>query len=125
MRPYRGLTRDGKMVYGWYFEIRDISYILYAGETYDDELVLIGGYIEVIPSTVGQATGLKDKNYWEGDILESQDGLRRYVITYSEQQLKWYLKGIGKAWDENSPAWWSDYHKVGNIHQNPELEAGQ
>ena len=134
MRPYRAIPVGGKnFVYGWYLRVFGRHYIYddTTKDTWEGEwegegtthqlLTKLLGFVEVIPETVGQSTGCKDKNLWEDDILESQDGLRRYIVTYSEQQLKWYLKGIGDAWDENNPAWWTDYKKVGNVHQNPEL----
>jgi hypothetical protein len=67
-----------------------------------------------------QFTGLKDKNIFENDILQSQDKLRKYVVSWNEKQGRWYLKGIGKAWCVNSPVW-SEYEIIGNVADNPEL----
>jgi len=63
-----------------------------------------------------QFTGL----HWDNDILESKDGLRKYIVTYSNKQCKWWLKGIGKAWSDPDPNW-SDYKHIGNVHESPEL----
>ena len=90
-RPYRAIPIDGKkFVYGWYFEILETSYILYAGDISYDEDFVIGGFIEVIPSTVGQQVGLKDKHGREryagdieSDIEDAEiDGDRRYEIVW-------------------------------------------
>lgn len=70
-------------------------------------------------------TGLKDndgKEIWEDDLYKAKDGLRRYVVTYSERFGHWYLKGIGEAWNVNTPNWWDGlYEKIGDIHSSPEL----
>ncbi len=62
-----------------------------------------------------QYTGLKDKNIWENDVMQSIDGLRKYVVTYSERRGLWYLKGLGKTWDDSTPEW-DRYKKIGTIH---------
>ncbi len=75
-------------------------------------------FVEVDPETVGEYIGLKD--WWEDDIFQSKDGLRRFVVTYNDKEARWFLKGIGKAWCV-SQLMWSDYEKIGDIHSNPEL----
>lgn len=82
MRPlYRALTKEGKLVKGWYCEvfegksliIRDKSILTHPrGFIYD--------FDEVIPESVGQSIGLYDKNglteIYEGDII-GVDGLKK------------------------------------------------
>ena len=67
MRPYRGLTKEGKWVYGWYVE-RNGHATIYPLDPYQK------GHYAVIPESVGQSTGLKDKNgkeiYYDSDIVE-------------------------------------------------------
>ena len=54
---FRGKRIDnGEWIYGYYFKSWEKAYILW-GTTND-----IPNKIEVIPETVGQFTGLKDKN---------------------------------------------------------------
>ena len=73
------------------------------------------GFIEVDPETVGQYTGLKDKNgkrIFEGDIVRI-DG-KNYEVQYLFGQ---FFVGI------NMPIAYKRFgcEVIGNIHDNPEL----
>lgn len=77
--------------------------------------------------TVGQYTGLKDKNgnkIFEGDILEFIDGdneVSYYEVVYSEANCRWIIKQDG-ACPDDLDAFVTKYITVaGNIHDNPEL----
>ena len=89
MRKYRGLTKDGKWVYGWYVKVEGKHYIVpddakLLRRTISDYNTVFGdvivGFIEVIPKTVGQSTGLKDKKrtkeYPEGQEIYEGDCFR-------------------------------------------------
>src|SRR5690554_1178674 len=77
MRQYRGKTLDGEWVYGWYLENNEGSFIVCESETssdYGEETDLYAtDFYNVDPKTVGQETGIKDKNevgIYEGDIVK-------------------------------------------------------
>lgn len=80
-----------------------------------------GEYIEVIPETIGQYTGLTDKNgekIFEGDIF-----------TYKEEYAKIEYDDDSAMFIIQFDDWYMDFdflhgHEVeilGNIHDNPEL----
>ena len=89
---------------------------------------------EVDPDTVGQYTGLTDKNgkpVFEGDIIRSEFSRRLYPVCFGEyycvdedgdEELAcgWYCKeGSGYEIAFGDPDGWASV--VGNIHDNPEL----
>lgn len=85
--------------------------------------------VEVYPSTVGQYTGLKDKNgkrIWEGDILGSRyDNL--YPDDVAIEVVKWFRNGwyiqqgeyLPDALGEDGVL--PDSEIIGNIYDNPEF----
>ena len=94
--------------------------------------ILANGYAYVIPETVGQYTGLTDKNgkkIFEGDIIDTPDRLIKVVwftpnaqfdlnfIRYANDIIITNFKGIHMR-DLK------EYEIIGNIHDNPELLKG-
>ena len=86
--------------------------------------MLLGGFMEVIPETVGQFTGLKDSlgnDIYEGDILKEVVGTERLLYT-----VEWVGDGFALN-DSKNDIYLGLYltHEkcrvIGNIHDNPEL----
>lgn len=137
MRNYRGLTKEGKWVYGWYMEhpfsdnpAKNVSVIIQEERPY-----------EVIPKTVGQQTDRKDKNdkeIYEGDIIEAYSETinigtgrptgnwkrTRYTIEWKAPMFTKrrhennYLDAFGIGSQELITKY---YEIIGNVHDNPEL----
>ena len=98
---------------------------------------------EVIPKTVGQCTGLKDKNgklIFEGDIVEA-DGYIFFVnfgkcggvankVDYG--YIGYYLDGYDEITKKalsyglrDDICYFTNIEAIGNIHDNPELLKGE
>ena len=118
----------------YYFDTNGCHYIQYPFETPDGE----HGYKshEVDPETVGQFTGLTDKNgakIFEGDIVEAEVTVNlgssvrrstaRYVVMYHPENCYFYLarKRNNILFDGNWNYSVDIIGVVGNIHDNPEL----
>lgn len=86
---------------------------------------------EVTPETIGQYTGLHDKNgkeIYEGDIvgIDYLSYIVTGVVTYSTKDAMYILTNTNSIADENEPL--GDYKNlevIGNTYDNPELLGGE
>lgn len=131
---FRGKRKDNSdWVYGGIYyqkadEVKEEAVYIIGGSLND-----VGAAYAVIPETVGQCTGLEDKNgklIFEGDIVitnifNTPEIL--YTITYDKQIATFigeYVKGCIKqftTFDGDSQC----FEVIGNIHDNPELLEGE
>lgn len=79
---------------------------------------------KVIPETVGQFTGLTDKNgtkIFEGDILSENNGSPMEIVwqEYSCQWIAKYTQKEGRGYRDISHRYCPEYKITGNIHDNP------
>ena len=110
---------------------------LIGNETSKKYITLVGSHCkEVIPETVGQYTGLKDKNgnkIFEGDyIVCSQEIQGNWIDKHIEigyVEMKHGAFGLHRKQGYYRPFkdWLEDYEYevLGNIHDNPDLLKGE
>ena len=124
---FRGKTVKEQWAYGLLAHIGNAWYI-------SNKAGVATAY-EVIPSTVGQYTGLKDKNgtkIFEGDIVQTNKfflsvGLNaKYVIEY-DVKIACFIGTMQKGCIKHFTTFQNDsdqFEVIGNIHDNPELLNG-
>ena len=134
---FRGKRTDnGTWAYGYLFCIWERTYLCW-GTTND-----VPNMKEVIPETVGQFTGLTDKNgkmIFEGDIVKCTDTINDFefnaVVEFGnpngEYNWGYQLKFISGEESNFDILCWVDMEEtgayievIGNIHDNPELLEG-
>lgn len=86
---------------------------------------------EVNPETIGQYTGLHDKNgkeIYEGDIVVDKEDEVMGEITWNEEEASFYFSILyenGTYEEEKLNDWASVLEVIGNITDNPKLLGGE
>lgn len=120
---FRAKTEQGEWLYGFYHNETSIE-----SNASDRKVTRHHIYTQdfdkfVIHETVGQFTGLKDRNgekIFDGDILQEYSGEDRGYIRYDEDDGMYYLvvDNVLHDFSTCNSKW---YEIIGNIHDNPEL----
>jgi hypothetical protein len=120
---FRGQRVDNKeWVYGCYIPgiYRDYSYIAHPTfHSKDIDFLKINNAFMIIPKTVGQFTGLLDKNnveIYEGDIVKTDSGANQKVCWREDMAM--FVLRFNQGASTNISA---DCEVIGNIHEHPHL----
>ncbi len=132
---FRGKTKDGIWHYGWLWQSPDKKYWIKEAI----ERTHSADY-EVIPETIGQYTGLKDKDgkeIYEGDIISVVDigtnpfeNSRHQVVYCGEDDYPAFDLKPHIDCDSNGLSYLKagadeEMIVIGNIYENPELIRGE
>lgn len=115
----------GEWVHGYYVRMPDVwgsTHRIYIPAENPDERNQV---LYIDPETLGEFTGLKDKNgikIFEGDIVQTDDPYEEpAAVFYDERETEFAIivdncyYGLGSSFNE------TDLTVIGNIHDNPEL----
>ena len=118
---FRGkLKSAGEWAYGNLVVNKQGIYIITPDET------VIGKYGQVDPETVGQYTGINDRNgkkIFEGDVVNTP----RWIVSYCADTNEGYGMNAGWYLQRDDFEGWMELENhcehvvLGNIHDNPEL----
>ena len=87
-----------------------------------------GGVYNIDPETIGQFTGLKDRNgtrIFEGDIclcdrnINDHIDKKEFIVEF--EPLRGWIGTSKDGWSEFDGSAWECAEVIGNIHDNPEL----
>lgn len=111
---------NGEWVYGSYWYSHRSN--TYQHFVFDDGNVWVG----VEPDTVGQFTGLTDKNgvkIFDGDVIEYTDGCNDWLgaVKYASDDAQFVARFIGGDVESFDNLYIGDCEVIGNIYDNPEL----
>ena len=131
---FRGISiadnSKGKMQYGYLIADGEQAFIINEVVEANEQYITIGSWCPVDPKTIGQSTGLKDKNgkeIFEGDILafETDEGILNVNIFYDSKHALFMFESkkyneedlLAELVETNT----YPFEIAGNIYENPEL----
>lgn len=124
---FRGKRVDNnEWVYGFLSKSRGNNHFLSLCIDHEENGVMLSSIVE--PETIGQYTGLTDKNgkkIFEGDIVSTSKEDERGVVRCEDSDAAYVIgcdDNIDLSFLEN--LWGRDVEVIGNIHDNPELAEG-
>lgn len=131
MPKYRGLSIDedtkGKMQYGYLIADGEQAFIINEVVEANEQYITIGSWCPVDQKTIGQSTGLKDKNgkeIFEKDILDYNG--RKVIVKWHGSYASFIYEFVDEL--QNRTTKWQplylSYYKfevIGNSLENPEL----
>lgn len=129
---FRGISENGTWIYGYYSCDKELHYIDVVEEvTYLETTAFALSRYEVEGETVGQFTGLTDKNgndIYEGDVIKMGDNPECWfaprVVEFKNGA---WIGGSCRIYTNQDHALYegdsdqNNWEIIGNIHQNPEL----
>ena len=128
---YRGLSIDenskGKMQYGYLISDGEQAFIINEVVEANEQYITIGSWCPVDPKTIGQFTGLKDKNgkeIFEKDIVDFKG--RKAIVKWHGSYASFIYEFVDELQNRTTewqPLYLSYYHFeiIGNIYENPEF----
>lgn len=126
---FRGKNIEtGEWVYGFYTQG---GYIREDGTTKVRHIIHSDVLYDVKENTIGQYTGLQDKNgveIYEGDIIGNKKIGYGYEIFYDKEIASFRMRGSEEFKNFRINEHWIKEYKrevIGNIHDNPELLKGE
>ena len=133
---FRGKRKDnGEWVYGCLFQYKHSKKVYIVLNEYsadelmrDEALYKRFAWHEVLPETVGQSTGLKDKNGVEGfdhDKVSFGRNYPTYQIKWSICNAEFYLESMNEQKETVHISHLLVGVIIGNIHENPDLKSNQ
>lgn len=123
---FRGKNKDGEWIYGYYYKETSTSLALQEygiGEINTHYILTVINHlpfkVEVIGESVGQYTGVKDKNgkkIFEGDVYHHGDPDITYTVVWSDTSFR------GKQNNSSSyaglEAWKDRIEVIGNVYED-------
>lgn len=125
---FRGKRVDsGEWTYGYYCP-KPYSHFPCEATIFPSETIDRDWHGErVDPDTVGQFTGLTDRNgvkIFEGDIIEYTDGCNDWLgaVKYASDDAQFVVRFIGGDVESFDNLYIGDCEVIGNIYDNPEFK---